>query len=182
MARSKAQQNAMLLDPNRERIAHQNAVVPGGPQNNNPMNVTDNASPQIQGDSIYGDYKQMYSQMGTGMVNPNNIQRSQVPQNMPLGQKMNANGYGMQPQPDSRLSDQMESTRLAQSVQMEGLPAGAMGFQGMGPVGEFPPAMPNTMGQPLMPGMQSAEMAAGNGGMTPGSTPQKINKKGKRTA
>ena len=30
----------MLLDPNREKIARQNAVLPGGPHNNNPMNVT----------------------------------------------------------------------------------------------------------------------------------------------
>ena len=160
-------------------------VTPGSPGNgdvNNPFPVEQSAGAPVQADSIYGDYKQMYSQMGTGMVNPNNIQRSQVPQNMPIGQKMNANGYGMQPQPDSRLSDQMESTRLAQAVQMEGLPSGAMGFQGMGPVGEFPPAMPNTMGSPLMPGMSSAEMAVGNSGMTPGSSPQKINKKGKRTA
>jgi hypothetical protein len=28
------------------------------------MNVTDNASPPIQGTSIYGDYAQQYPQMG----------------------------------------------------------------------------------------------------------------------
>ena len=61
---SKAKRDrASLLDPNRERIAHQNAVIPGGPQNNNPMNVTDNASPPIQSTSIYGDYAQNYPQM-----------------------------------------------------------------------------------------------------------------------
>ena len=32
--------NAMMLDPNRFKIAQQNAVMPGGPMNNNPMNVT----------------------------------------------------------------------------------------------------------------------------------------------
>ena len=183
MAKSKAQENSTLLDPNREKIAKQMTTMPGGPENNNPMNVTNNASPQIQGDSIYGDYKQNYAQMGTGMVNPMGIQRSQLPQNMPMGQKMNAMApYGMQPQPDSRMSDQMESMRLAQTAQLEGLPAGAMGLQGMGPVGEFPPAMPNTMGQPLMQGLPSAEMAAGSSSMIPGSSPTKINKKGKRTA
>ena len=41
-------ENAQILDPMRFKIAQQNAVVPGGPQNNNPMNVTDNASPVIQ--------------------------------------------------------------------------------------------------------------------------------------
>lgn len=181
-----ARENAMLLDPNRQKIAKQMTTLPGGPENNNPMNVTDNASPQVQSDSIYGDYKQNYPQMGTGMVNPMGVQRSQIPGNMPVGQKQNAMPFGAIQQPNTAGSapdtDGMESGRLFQSVQMAGLPAGAMGFQGMGPVGEFPPAMPNTMGQPLMPGMQSAEMAAGNGGMTPGSTPQKINKKGKRTA
>ena len=39
MAKSKAQENAMLLDPNRERIAKDMAVLPGGPENNNPRNV-----------------------------------------------------------------------------------------------------------------------------------------------
>ena len=35
-------QNAMMLDPNRFKIAQQNSVMPGGPPNqqNNPMNVT----------------------------------------------------------------------------------------------------------------------------------------------
>ena len=49
-------ENAQILDPMRFKIAQQNAVVPGGPQNNNPMNVTDNASPVIQSQSIYGDH------------------------------------------------------------------------------------------------------------------------------
>ena len=62
-------ENAQILDPMRFKIAQQNAVIPGGPENNNPMNVTDNASPVIQGQSIYGDYAQAYPQMGTGMVN-----------------------------------------------------------------------------------------------------------------
>ena len=70
MAKSKAQQNSMALDPQRQMIAKNMSVMPGGPQNNNPMNVTDNASPAIQSKSIYGDYDQNYAQMGTGMVNP----------------------------------------------------------------------------------------------------------------
>ena len=186
MAKSKAQQNALLIDPNREKITKNMPVIPGSPGNgdvNTPFTVEQSMQTQpVQAQSIYGDYQQQYAQMGTGMVNPS-IPRSQLPQNMPMGQKMNAMApYGMQPQPDSRMSDQMESMRLAQTAQLEGLPAGAMGLQGMGPVGEFPPAMPNTMGQPLMQGLPSAEMAAGNSSMIPGSSPTKINKKGKRTA
>ena len=30
------EQNSRLLDPNRHRIAQKNALMPGGPQNNNP--------------------------------------------------------------------------------------------------------------------------------------------------
>ena len=54
MAKSKAQQNSMALDPQRQMIAKNMSVMPGGPENNNPMNVTDNASPAINATSIYG--------------------------------------------------------------------------------------------------------------------------------
>ena len=70
MAKSKAQQNALMLDPQRQMIAKNMSVIPGGPENNNPMNVTDIATPPVKGASIYGDYAQQYPQMGTGMVNP----------------------------------------------------------------------------------------------------------------
>ena len=56
--------NARMLDPQRFQVAKNMSVLPGGPQNNNPMNVTDNASPAIQAASIYGDYSQNYMQMG----------------------------------------------------------------------------------------------------------------------
>ena len=46
------EQNANILDPNRLKIAKNMYVVPGGPPNNNPMNVTDNASPPITSQSI----------------------------------------------------------------------------------------------------------------------------------
>ena len=39
---SNKQDNANILDPNRFKIAKNMAVIPGGPENNNPMNVTDN--------------------------------------------------------------------------------------------------------------------------------------------
>ena len=177
MARSKAQQNSMMLDPQRQMIAKQNAVLPGGPENNNPMNVTDIATPPINGTSIYGDYKQQYPQMGTGMVNPMGIGPSGLQQNFPAGRGQNAMApYGLQPQPDTSaiapVTDGMESNRIASEVSGRGLPANAMGFAGMGPLpATIDPAFPGS-GPMLMQGHPSAEMV-------PGSTPQKIGQKKK---
>ena len=191
---SKKEDNAKMLDPNRFRIAHQNAVIPGGPQNNNPMNVTDNASPPITSSSIYGDYRQNYAQMGTGMVNPMMVNPSGLQQNFPLGRGKNSIPFGMQQQPDtsgvSMIPDGMESGRLANEASQRKLPSvGAMGMIGQSATpapGAFPGAFPASNGQPLMKGMQSAEQAASGmnpqnsmNPMTPGSTPTKIKKKGK---
>ena len=175
MAKSKAQQNAMLLDPQRQMIAKQNAVLPGGPENNNPMNVTDFSAPPVQSDSIYGDYKQQYPQMGTGMLNPMAIGPSGLQQNFPSGRGKNSGApYGMQMQPNTSgnapVTDMMESNRLGGDVSKRGLPANAMGFAGMGPIpGAMNPQMSGS-GPMLMQGNPSAEMV-------PGSTPQKIGKK-----
>ena len=164
--------NASMLDPNRFKIAKNMAVIPGGPENNNPMNVTDNASPPIQAASIYGDFKQQYPQMGSTMLNPMMVPNSGLPQFAPAGRGANAMApYGMQPQPDtsgvSMAPDGMESGRLAQEAQARGLPGvGALGMQGLPATpapGAFPGEMPGTSGPPLMPGLQSAEQAAGNG-------------------
>jgi len=187
------QENARMLDPNRFKIAKQNAVIPGGPENNNPMNVTDNASPAIQAASIYGDYSQNYAQMGTGMVNPMMVQASGLQQNFPMGRGQNSIPFGMQQQPDtsgvSMMPDGMESGRLAGEAQKYGLIPGPMGMTGMPAQpapGAFPGAFPGSSGPPMMQGMQSAEQAAGGmspqnsmNPMTPGSTPTKIKKKGK---
>ena len=174
MAKSKAQQNSMALDPQRQMIAKNMSVMPGGPQNNNPMNVTDNASPAIQSKSIYGDYDQNYAQMGTGMVNPMGVGPSGLQQNFPMGRGKNAVApYNMQQQPDTRptvpTTDVMESTRLTMGVQ-EGLPKGAMGMQGMPAIpGGVPGQMPGMGGQ-MLPTLDS---------MVPGSTPQKTGQKKK---
>jgi hypothetical protein len=190
---SKKEDNARMLDPNRFRIAQQNAVVPGGPQNNNPMNVTDNASPPIQSTSIYGDYAQNYGQMGSGALNPMMVQPSGLQQNFPMGRGQNTVPFGMQQQPDtsgvSMMPDGMESGRLAGEAQKFGLNPGPMGMTGMPAQpapGAFPGAFPGSSGPPMMQGMQSAEQAAGGmspqnsmNPMTPGSTPTKIKKKGK---
>ena len=37
---NKKQDKAMMVDPNRFKIAKNMSVMPGGPMNNNPMNVT----------------------------------------------------------------------------------------------------------------------------------------------
>ena len=158
--------NANMLDPNRFRIAKNMTVMPGGPEINNPMNVTDNASPPIQAPSIYGDFAQQYPQMGTGMVNPMMVKNSGVPQNFPLGQRNNGMPFGMQQQPDtagaSPATDGMESNRLFAESKNRGVPAGAMGYQGMPAIpGGMPGNMPGTTGPQLMLGMPSAEQAAG---------------------
>ena len=163
----------MLLDPNRAKIAKQNAVLPGGPENNNPMNVTNIADPIVNADSIYGDYKQQYPQMGAGVINPMNVGPSGLQQNFPrAGRGKNEVPYGMQQQPDasgrSPIWDAMEGSRLPERAQ-EGLPTSPMGLIGGPPIpASVPGDVPGTMGPPLMPGQQS---------IVPGSTPQKIGKK-----
>jgi len=169
---NKKEQNSRALDPMRHQIAKNMSVVPGGPQNNNPMNVTDNASPPIQAKSIYGDFDQNYPQMGTGMVNPMMTQASGLQQNFPLGRGQNQGPYGMQQQPDTRASapmtDMMESTRLTMGIQ-DGLPKGAMGYQGMPAVPGGVPGNVSTSG-PMLPTLDS---------MVPGATAQKTGQKKK---
>jgi len=167
---SKKEENARVLDPQRFKIAKNMTVMPGGPENNNPMNVTDNASPAIQAPSIYGDFSQQYPQMGTGMVNPMGVPHSPLLESQTVGQGYNGVPYGMQQQPDtagvSMAPDGMESGRLAQEAQQRGLQAGAMGMTGLPAQpapGAFPGAFPGSSGPPMMQGMPSAEQAAGKG-------------------
>ncbi len=160
--------NANMLDPNRFKIAKNMAVIPGGPENNNPMNVTDNASPPIQSTSIYGDFGQQYPQMGSGVLNPQMVPNSGLQQNFPLGQRNNGVPFGMQQQPDmagvSPMTDGMESNRLGGEAQQRGLFAGPMGMMGQPAIpGGMPGNMPGTSGPPMMQGMPSAEQAAGKG-------------------
>ena len=156
--------NARLLDPNRFKIAQQNAVMPGGPQNNNPMNVTDFAAPPIESDSIYGDHRQNYKQMGTGMVNPMMVGRSNVP------------ALNVQPQPSPNSQEPMEGMRMGADAANRGLFSSPfMGITGSGALmpGAMDPTIPG-QGAPLMKPMTTID------GMTPGSTPQKKQKKGKK--
>ena len=165
---NKKEENARILDPQRFQIAKNMTVMPGGPENNNPMNVTDNASPPIQAPSIYGDYAQQYAQMGTGMVNPMMVPHSKLMESQTVGQGLNYVPYGMQQQPDmagvSPAFEGMEAGRQAQEAQQRGLFGGPMGLMGQPAVpGAMPPNMPGTSGPPMMQGMPSAEFAAGKG-------------------
>ena len=171
---NKKEANSRALDPMRHQIAKNMSVMPGGPQNNNPMNVTDNASPPIQAKSIYGDFDQNYPQMGTSMINPMAVGPSGLQQNMPMMRGKNAQApYGMQQQPDasgkSPMSDMMEASRLGMNIQ-EGLPQGFMGYQGM-PAMQIPGAIPGEMNG------SSGAMLPTLDSMVPGSTPQKTGKK-----
>jgi hypothetical protein len=191
---NKKEENARMLDPMRFKIAQQNSVIPGGPQNNSPDPVVQSSGEPINGKSIYNDYAQNYQQMGSAILNPINVRPSGLQQSNQMMQGLNAQApYGMQQQPDtsgvSTTPDEMESFRLGSEVANKGLNAGPMGLTGMPAQpapGAFPGAFPGSSGQPLMPGMQSAEQAAGGmapqnsmNPMTPGSTPTKIKKKRK---
>ena len=176
MANSKAQQNAMALDPNRARIAKNMSVMPGGPENNHPDPVLQASAGVNKGTSIYNDYDQtgVYPAMNGAILNPENVPVSQLQQSNVMMRGKNQGPYGMQLQPDingnSPVSDVMESNRLAMRAD-PALPKNAMGLAGMSAIpGGMPGNMPGTNGPPLMPG---------NPGMVPGSTPQKIGQKKK---
>lgn len=182
MANSKIR-NAMVLDPNRFKIAQQNAVMPGGPMNNNPMNVT-SVGPQPSSFSgvnqyPYGDSGlQSPPQLGADVINPMNVPTSSL--RAPVGQGQNQTPYGMQQQPTANAQEPMEGMRLGMNSSQQGL----MTSQFMGPTGSpalIPGAMDPTIpgsGMPLgaMPTLASVD----NGALVPGSTKKRIPKnKGK---
>lgn len=170
--------NARMLDPMRFKIAKNMSVMPGGPETGNPMNVTDNSSPQITAPSIYGDYTQNYAQMGTAMVNPMGVQRSKLKQDQVPGQMLNANPFNAMQQPPAIAQDPMESARLDNEVRQRGLMANAMGLAGSPAV--MPGAIPGSFqaGPPMMQGMMSAERPQNSmNPMTPGATKTTIKKK-----
>ena len=175
------EQNAKMLDPNRFKVSKNMTTMPGGPENNNPMNVTDIQNPPIQSDSIYGDYRQQYPQMGTGMVNPQMVKNSGLPQNMPLGQGQNgAIPFGMQQQPPGNGQEPMEGMRLGQEAMQRGLNSSQfMGVTGSGAMmpGALDPTIPG--GSSPLGALPTTQQIVG-GEMIPGSTPTKIQKKGKK--
>lgn len=165
--------NAKMLDPQRFKIAKNMTVMPGGPENNNPMNVTDIDTPPITAPSIYGDYAQNYMPMGAGSVNPINVRHSPLQQNQIVGQGLNGNPFNASQQPPAMAQDPMESARLDNEVRNRGLIAGAMGLTGSAAVmpGAFPGNMPGTSGPDVMQPMTSMNA------MTPGASKTTIKKK-----
>ena len=152
------EQNSRALDPRRHMIAQKNAVIPGGPQNNNPDPVIQASGVEIKARSTYNDFIQNYPQMGSAVLNPEQIARSNV---SPLGQA---------PQPPD--ADGMESGRLIAVVNEKGVPGGPMGYQGLPAIpGGIAPTMPGTSGPSLMQPMNSMNA------MTPGATKITKNKR-----
>lgn len=152
MKRTKTQKNSLLLDPNREKIAKSNAVLPGGPSNNNPMNVTSIEDVRVTADSIYGDYRQDYNQMGTQIINPQNVKPSGLQESFPMTKVgLNREPYGTQKQPPQEghipAWESMEATRLQSYGKAKKLPSGPMGLIGGPPIpAALPGDLPGTTG------------------------------------
>ena len=179
-------ENAAAMDPNRFKMAKNMSVVPGGPMNNNPMNVT---SLGAQPGSMTGVNQFPYGdsglanapQMGADILNPTMVQNSGLQQNMPMGRGQNSVApYGMQQQPSPNAEEPLEGMRLGGEAQAKGL----MTSEFMGITGS-PALMPGAL-DPTIPGggaplgaMPTSQQVVG-GEMVPGSTPQKIQKKGKK--
>ena len=174
MAKSKMDR-AVLLDPNRFKIAKNNTYAPGSPMNNNPMNVT-SIDPQVS--SMSGVNQFPYGD--AGMVNPAQLggvfpmQASGQPQAMTSGRVNNMQPYGTLPTPDPGTASMMTAQYQFADAKARGLFASAMGPTGMpgqvtpggAPMGQAD-MLTNSMTMPLQ-GMQSAEMAAGGMNMKNG--------------
>ena len=180
---NKKEQNAMRMDQKRFMMAKSMSPVLGGPMNNNPENVLNvgQQSASMSGGTRnpYNDAEMQLPQMGADILNPQMVKRSNLQQNMPVGQALNAQApYGMQPQPSANVEEPMEGMRLGQEAQSRML----FSSEFMGPVGNqalMPGAMDPTLpaNRPFLPTSAEMGMAPDAGGMVPGSTPQKIQKK-----
>ena len=179
------------MDP--AAISYQMSPVPGAPpgpgnMNGNPENVT-GLGPQIPSmngglqRNYYGDADGLqYPQMGSEVLNPIQVPRSQIQQNTPVTPRGKNAGtpFGLQPQPSAQMADQMEGMRYGQNAMQKGLMAnpfmGITGIpaeqaaQGAMIPGAISGSMPGTSGMFLQP------MTSMNP-MTPGSSPQKTGKK-----
>ena len=174
MSKSK-EDNARMLDPQRFQVAKSMAVMPGGPMNNNPMNVTsvDSSAGSLDGINRfpYGDSgMEQAPQLGTNAVFP--TQPSGLAQNAVYGVGKNSQApYGMQQQPPSQAADMFESGRLGNDAKTRGLYASPMGVLGQetqpAPGGSVPSPQqsPNTI--PLQ-GVPSAEQMTGGMNMRSG--------------
>ena len=174
-----------LMGKNEFKIEKNIQPIPGQDQKGNVLNNFDvgrSFNPQMasmDGKSPfpYSDMKEMMPQMGV-TINPMSVPRSKLNQNTPVAgrgfqsnQPFNAPVAG---QPDisgrSPQADMMQSGLYTQRIP-DGLPKGPMGLQGM-------PALPGSI-NPMAPGTSGPDLMPGNGGIVPGSTPQKIGQKKK---
>ena len=176
------------MDP--AAVSYQMSPIPGAPAG--PGNM--NGNPQFArefgersqmspdgGENIYRDNIEPlnYPQMGSSVVMPTNIPRSQIQQNTPITPIGNNSGvpFGLQQQPDIASADQMEGMRQGGSAMSRGLHANPfMGLDGLPALmpGALAGSMPGTSGPPLLPPMTSMNP------MTPGSDKKVIKKKGKK--
>ena len=184
MANSK-QDNAQMMDPNRFKIAKNMAVMPGGPMNNNPMNVTGVGGQPSSMSGVneypYGDSGMAAPpQLGADVLNPYTVKNSNIGNGV-MGRGLNGQvAYNFQQQPSGNAQEPMEGMRLGQEAMQKGLTSS----QYMGITGT-PALMPGAL-DPMIPGggsplgaMPTSQQVVG-GEMIPGSTPTKIQKKGKK--
>ena len=159
MANSK-QDNAQILDPNRFKVAQSMAVVPGGPPNNNPMNVDDS----IEFSSFDGVNRNAYGDIG--VINAPQLggvwasPASGAPQQFTSGQMLNAGiPYGMQIQPPAESGDMLDAGYVGGVAKEYGLAVSPMGPIGMPVQGgqQIPMQSLNTLD---LQGMPSAEVGA----------------------
>ena len=184
MANNK-QDNAKMLDPNRFKIAKNMSSMPGGPMNNNPMNVT---SLGAQSSSFSGVNEYPYGdsgmaappQLGADVLNPFAVPNSGIGSGV-MGRGLNGNApFGMQPQPAPNAADPMEGMRLGEDAMRRGLTASpGMGLSGSAAMmpGALDPTIPG--GSSPLGAMPTTQQVVG-GEMIPGATPTKIQKKGKK--
>ena len=188
---SKKEQQVQALDPMRFQIAKNMAVLPGGPPNmqmNNPDNVISTfganqgqaaSRPGLQdgvGVNPYQDAMVQSPGLGTGVVMP--IENSGLPQQMPVGTRLNQVPFGTGTMAvDQVTGAMMEGQRLTNTGFSQPMAQGSpMGFIGVGnpalsggmPV-DTDTRMPTEMG---LQGFGNVEQVVGKkskGGMSTGS-------------
>ena len=159
MLNSKEQRAIAVGDSKRLAIAKSNSVMPGGPPNNNPMNVEGGSGTEINAKSIYNDFDQKYAQMGSKILDPVNQPPSLLQKGegagKPMGQRLNGWApYGMQPQPPASAFDMMAAQNYRGNSFM-----GMVGIPAQPASGAFPPAFPGSSGPPMMQGFRDVETA-----------------------
>ena len=124
MANSK-QDKAAMLDPNRFKVAKNMAVMPGGPMNNNPMNVTGVGGQPSSMSGVneypYGDSGMAATpQLGADELNTCNVPNSGIGSGV-MGRGLNGKiTCGMQRQPGGHEQGRMEGMGKGQEAMQRG--------------------------------------------------------------